>query len=68
MGPIDTGALYRKCAALAEAEGLPFARSAAGFGKHLTNMRRVIEIELEAKFSEDRSGWRRYVTIQKRGA
>jgi hypothetical protein len=67
IGPIDTGALYKKCAAFAEGEALPFPRSAAGFGKHLTNMRRVIEIELEAKFSEERSGWRRYIAIHKRG-
>jgi hypothetical protein len=67
IGPIDTGALYKKCAALADAEALPFARTAVGFGKHLTNMRRVIEIELEAKFIEERSrGRRRTVTIQKR--
>jgi hypothetical protein len=66
IGPIDTGTFYKKCAALAESESLPFARTAAGFGKHLTNMRRVIEIELEAKFAEDRQGWRRYITIQKR--
>jgi hypothetical protein len=68
IGPIDTGALYKKCAALAESESLPFARSAAGFGKHLTNMRRVIEIELDAKFTVERSGWRRCVTIKKKGA
>ncbi|HLI30795.1 MAG TPA: hypothetical protein VKV79_06830, partial [Terriglobia bacterium] len=68
IGPIDTGALYKKCAALAESESLPIARTAAGFGKHLANVRRVIEVELEAKFTEERSGWRRYVTIQKRGA
>jgi hypothetical protein len=66
IGPIDTGNLYKKCAALAESERLPFARTAAGFGKHLTNMRRVIEIELEAKFTEDGRGWRRYISIQKR--
>ncbi|MGH9357709.1 MAG: hypothetical protein ACRD1O_00870 [Terriglobia bacterium] len=66
IGPTDTGSLYKKCAALAESECLPFARTAAGFGKHLTNMRRVIEIELPAKFIEERSGWRRYVTIRPR--
>jgi hypothetical protein len=66
IGPIDTGSLYKKCAALAESESLPFARSASGFRKHLTNMKRVIEIELEAKVTEDRQSWRRYITIQRR--
>ena len=66
IGPIDSGALYKKCAALAEGEALPFPRSASGFGKHFTNMRRVIEIELEAKVTEDQQGWRRYITIQRR--
>lgn len=66
IGPIDTGALYKKCAALAESESLPIPRTAAGFGKHLTNLIRVIEVELEAKFIEERSGWRRYITIRPR--
>jgi hypothetical protein len=67
IGPVDVGGLYKTCAAVAEGECLPFSRTAQGFGKHLTNMRRVIEIELGAKFSEERSGWRRYVTIQPKG-
>ena len=65
--PIDVGGLYKKCAELAESEALPFAKSAQGFGRHLTNMKRVIEIELNALFNEERgAGNRRSVTIRPR--
>jgi hypothetical protein len=65
IGPIDVGELYKKCLQIAQDESLYFPRSAQGFGKHLTNMRRVIEIELQAAFSEERAGGnRRFVTIQ----
>jgi hypothetical protein len=67
IGPIDVGSLYKKCAALAESEALPFAKSAQGFGRHLTNMRRVVEIELNATTTEERgAGNRRFVTIKPR--
>ena len=67
IGPVDTGQLYKRCAALAESESLPFPRSAPGFGRHLTNMKRVIEVELGATFYEERgTGNRRYVTIRPR--
>lgn len=66
IGPVDVGSLYKKCAALAESETLPFAKSAQGFGRHLTNMKRIIEIEMGVKFSEKRThGNRRFVTISK---
>jgi hypothetical protein len=65
IGPVDAGELYRRCSALAQAESLPFAKSPQGFGKHLTNMKRVIEIELAAKFTEEKgAGNRRYLTIR----
>jgi hypothetical protein len=65
IGPVDVGGLYRRCSALAESESLPFAKSAQGFGKHLSNMKRVIEIELGAIFTEERgAGNRRFVAIQ----
>ena len=65
IGPIDAGELYKRCSALAQAESLPFAKSPQGFGKHLTNMKRVIEIELAAKFTEEKgAGNRRYLTIR----
>jgi hypothetical protein len=67
VGPIDVGELYRKCSQVAQADSLPFAKTAQGFGKHLTNMRRVIEIELQATFSQEHLGGnRRFVTIQSR--
>ncbi|HXH48174.1 MAG TPA: hypothetical protein VNM47_02270 [Terriglobia bacterium] len=65
--PIDVGSLYKKCSALAEDESLPFPKSAQGFGRHLTNMRRVVEIELNAVVKEERgAGNRRYVSIRPR--
>jgi hypothetical protein len=68
IGPLDSGELYKRCAKLAEAESLPFPRSPQAFGKHVTNMRRVIEIELEATFTEERLGWKRFITIRRRGS
>lgn len=56
IGPIDVGALYRQCSDLAREQSLPLARTPQGFGKHLTNMRRVIEIELGAVITEERAG------------
>jgi hypothetical protein len=67
IGPIDSGSLYKKCAALAESESLRFPKTAQGFGQHLTNMKRVIEIELDAKVTDDRGHARqRSITIMKR--
>jgi hypothetical protein len=44
---ISVGDLFRKCRKIAEDNGLLIARSAQGFGRHLSNMQRVIEIELQ---------------------
>jgi hypothetical protein len=67
IGPIDSGNLFKKCSAIAASESLPFPRSAQGFGRQLTNMRRVIEIELGVVFSEERgTGNRRFVSIRPR--
>jgi hypothetical protein len=49
---IRVGDLFRKCRQIAEENGLLIARSAQGFGRHLTNMRRVIEIELQVRLVE----------------
>jgi hypothetical protein len=67
IGPIDSGSLYKKCAALADAESLRFPKTAQGFGQHLTNMKRIVEIELDAKVTDDRGHARqRTITIMKR--
>jgi hypothetical protein len=64
VGPIETGELFRTCARVAESELLPFAKSPQGFGKHLTNMRRVIEIELGVTFTEEHgAGNRRFISL-----
>ena len=40
------------------------AKSPQGFGRHLTNMRRVIEIELQVRFLETSGhGATRYITL-----
>jgi hypothetical protein len=44
--------LFKECAGIAESESMPFFKTAKGFGQALTNMRRVIEIELAVKFVE----------------
>ncbi len=64
IGPVDVGELYRRCRVMAEGKSLPFPKSPQGFGKHLTNMKRVIEIELGARVTEESAGGnRRYITI-----
>ena len=49
---IDVGDLFKKCRQVANDNGLLIAKSAQGFGRHLTNMRRVIEIELQVRLVE----------------
>ncbi|MDA2912980.1 bifunctional DNA primase/polymerase [Acidobacteriia bacterium AH_259_A11_L15] len=46
--------LHRKCSEIAQENNLLIARSAQGFGHHLSNMRRVLEIELGLRFVETR--------------
>ena len=55
QGPVEdisVGDLFRKCQKVAEDNGLSIARSAQGFGRHLSNMRRVIELELQVRLLE----------------
>ena len=67
IGPLDVGSLFKKCAVIAESEALPFPKSAQGFGRHMTNMKRVIEIELGATVAEGRGhANRRIITLLKR--
>jgi hypothetical protein len=65
--PIDSGDLFRKCSAVAAENGFPLPRTPTGFGQKLSNMRRVIELELRARFSEGRGHQnRRTITIEPR--
>jgi hypothetical protein len=69
IGPIPTSELFQACRGIADDEGLPFPRSASGFGKRLTNLRRVLELELRVRFSEQRGhGKRRLVSFAPRSA
>jgi hypothetical protein len=67
IGPIKSGELFLRCSVVAAERGLPLPRTASGFGQKLTNMRRVIELELRAKLIEERGHQRgRTITIEAR--
>ena len=51
---ISVADLHKKCSQIAQDHNLSIARSANGFGRHLSNMRRVIEIELGVRVVETR--------------
>ena len=56
--------LYRRCKDIAESHGFIFPRSCQSFGRRLTSIRRVIEIELGVHFQESRvHGGLRLVSI-----
>ncbi len=64
VGPTKVGDLFKECAAIAEAEGLSFPRTANGFGRKLTNLRRVIELELGVRYREGRGhAGKRWVSL-----
>lgn len=68
IGPLDTGALYRLCAEVAENERLAFPRSAQGFGRRFNSERHMIELELRCRISEQEAGGgRRLISIRPRG-
>jgi hypothetical protein len=67
LGPIDSSELFKRCSEIAADTGLPLPRTAGGFGQKLTNLHRVIELELNAKLTDERGhARRRTITIQKR--
>jgi hypothetical protein len=53
IGPISVSDLYAKAAQIADEQRLAFPRTATGFGRRLTNTRRVIELELGARWREE---------------
>ncbi len=69
IGPTTTGDLFKECQRIAEEENLPFPRTASGFGQRLTNLRRVIELELRVRFIEESAGGgRRIVSLVSRAS
>jgi len=59
--------LFKRCSAIAEEFGLAIPRTAQGFGRQLSSLRRVIELELGASFSERRGhGGQRTVCITRK--
>jgi len=69
VGPIKVADLYKDCSAIAEDQGLSFPRTANGFGRKLTTLRRVIELELGASVREERDRDKfRWITMTRRFA
>lgn len=61
------GDLFKRCVAVAQAQDLLFPRTAQAFGRRLSTLRRVIELELGVKFQEDyRHAGARHVTLTPR--
>jgi hypothetical protein len=61
---VPVGDLYKQCRTIAEAEGLPFPRTAQGFGRRLTSLRRVLELELAVAFRDERGhADRRWISL-----
>ncbi len=64
MEPTSSADLFKQCAQVAEAENLPFPRSAQGFGRWLTNASRMIEVELGVRITYcKRHGGQRWIAI-----
>jgi hypothetical protein len=62
------GDLFQRCRFVAESHGFIFPKSCQSFGRRLTSMRRVIEIELGVHFQESRGhGGQRSVSLTSRG-
>lgn len=51
---LTVGELFRQCRSVAEEQALLFSKNVQSFGKHLSSLRRVIELELGVKFLEGR--------------
>ncbi len=51
---LAVGELFRQCRSVAEEQALLFPKNVQSFGKHLSSLRRVIELELGVKFLEGR--------------
>jgi hypothetical protein len=67
LGPITVRDLYRRCQQIGQDESLPLPKDVTGFGKKLSTMKRVIEIELGVRVHEERLHARqRYVSFVSR--
>jgi hypothetical protein len=69
LGPLKVADLFDQCCAIAESASLPFPRTAQGFGRRLTLMKRAAESELGVRISieEDRTRTR-WVTVTPKSA
>ena len=64
---VAVGDLFKRIRRIAETESVPLPRTAQGFGRYLSNHKRVIELELELQFTEVyHGGGIRAVTLRRR--
>ncbi len=64
---VSVGDLFRRCRALAEEQGILFPRTAQVFGRRISSLRRVIELELGVRMQEETGhGGVRWVTLTPR--
>src|SRR5262245_29386601 len=64
VGPVEVGDLFKMGARLAEEQRLSFPKTSRGFGQRLTNVRRVVELELGVTFHEERRhAHKRWITL-----
>jgi hypothetical protein len=54
IGPLSSSELFLECTEIATSRGLLIPKTAAGFGHKLSNMKCIIESELNVSFSDDR--------------
>jgi len=67
VGPISVRDLYSKIQEIAESERVSIPNSVDGFGKKLTSHKRIIEMELNVAYSEDRGhGRKRWITLKRK--
>jgi hypothetical protein len=67
LGPVTTGELFKQCLEVARDECLAFPDTAQGFGRRLATTKRIIEVELKCRFTEE-SGHKgqRFITLSPR--
>ncbi len=67
IGPISVRDLYCKVREVADSQGFSAPKTVDGFGRKLTTMSRIIEMELGVTCSEDRGhGRKRWITLKRK--
>jgi hypothetical protein len=63
IGPLSSSELFLECTEIATSRGLLIPKTAAGFGHKLSNMKCIIESELNVSFSDDREHQNRRIIV-----